>query len=103
MSFEQRGGDEACQVFRLADIDAYIQGLVLELGNRLEVGARFRFPGHWSALLSANSGACRAERPETVDVVYPPTYQRLAMAPHILMRGPTTSPIEGSGVFPRHG
>ena len=35
---------------------------------------------------------------EIVDVVLPPTYQRLAMGPHILMRGLPTSPNEPLGI-----
>jgi hypothetical protein len=38
------------------------------------------------------------ERSETVDVVLPPTYKKLAMGPHILMRGLPTSPNEPSRI-----
>lgn len=40
---------------------------------------------------------------EIVDVVLPPTYQRLAMGPHILMRGLPTSPNEPSGICSHGG
>jgi hypothetical protein len=44
------------------------------------------------------SGLDRVERRETVGAARPSTYQRLAMDPHLLMRGLPTPPKEWSGI-----
>jgi len=101
MAFEQSRGNKAGNMSLFASINANIPRLILEYGDRLKVRRTFRWVRHRLDLLSQSCSvtACitrarsRVERREAVDVVLPPTYEKLAMR--------SSHTHEGSALIPQ--